>query len=57
MSKSEFRYLFRNVMSLPHMTLSECKLDDELAHLYATDYDAYKEAVMNYSNGNAIVHV
>ena len=57
MSNQEYRFLFRNVMYQPHMTLSECKLDDELAHLYTTDYDAYKEAVMNQSNGDAIVHV
>lgn len=57
MSESEYRFLFRNVMHQPHMTLSECRLDDRLAHLYATDYVAYKETVMNHSNGNAIVHV
>lgn len=57
MSNQEFKFLFRNVMRSPHMTLSECKLDDELAHLYATDYDAYKKTVMNQSNGDAIVHV
>ena len=57
MSNQEYKFLFRNVMRSPHMTLSECKLDDELAHLYTTDYGAYKKAVMNQSNGNAIVHV
>lgn len=57
MSNQEYKFLFRNVMRCPHMTLSECKLDDELAHLYATDYDAYKKAVMDQSNGSAIVHV
>ena len=57
MSNQEYKFLFRNVMRSQHMTLSECKLDDELAHLYATDYGAYKKAIMNQSNGNAIVHV
>ena len=57
MFEKELNFLFRNVMCHPHMTLSECRLDDELAHLYVTDYDAYKKAVMNQSNGNAIVHV
>lgn len=57
MRQSEYKYLFRNVMHTGHQTLAECKLDDHLAHLYATDYDSYKEAVTDLANGNALVHV
>ena len=57
MSLDEYKYLFRNVMCSGHQTLAECKLDDHLAHLYATDYDSYKEAITNLADGNALVHV
>lgn len=57
MSERELRFLFRDVMHKGHQTLTECKLDDKLAHLFVTDYDAYKDAVVNHANGNALVHV
>ena len=57
MSLDEYKYLFRNVMHGKHQTLAECKLDDHLAHLYATDYDSYKRTVMDLADGNALVHV
>ena len=56
MHNQEFRFLMMDVLHSPHHTLSECKMYDELAHLYATDYNAYKEAVLNMSGGNALVH-
>ena len=56
MSNQEYRFLMADVLHSPHHTLSECKMYDELAHLYATDYPAYKEAVLNMSDGNALVH-
>lgn len=57
MFEKELNFLFRDALRKGHQTLSECKLDDSLAHLYANDYDAYKRAIMNHSNGDAIVHV
>ena len=56
MSDQEFRFLMTDVLHLPHLSLTDCNTYDRLAHLYATDYAAYKEAVLNMSGGNTLVH-
>ena len=56
MSNQEYRFLMADVLHSPRHTLSECKMYDELAHLYATDYAAYKDAALHMSGGNALVH-
>ena len=56
MSYQEFRFLITDVLHLLHLPLADCKTYDRLAHLYATDYAAYKDAAINMSGGNALVH-
>ena len=56
MSDQEFRFLMTDVLHLPHLSLAECKAYDRLAHLYATDYPAYKDAAISMSGGTALVH-
>ena len=56
MSNQEYRFLVVNVVHSPHRTLSECMVYDELSHLYATDYAAYKDAALHMSGWNALVH-
>ena len=56
MSNQEFRFLMADVLHSPHHSLAECTTYDRLAHLYATDYPAYKDAAISMSNGNALVH-
>ena len=56
MSNQEFHFLMADVLHSPHRSLAECKAYDSLAHLYATDYPAYKDAAISMSGGNALVH-
>ena len=56
MSNQEYKFLMTDVLHSPHQSLADCKTYDRLAHLYATDYAAYKDAAINMSGGNALVH-